>query len=258
MGLSAGSGFSKMKIKTDAIVLRDNKLESDRALTLLSRELGVITAYAGGANRIRSGLAGPTELLCYSGFVLFKHRGRYSVNSADAIRTFFGLREDVEKLALASYFAQLSGELCDRHGAPAYLRLLLNTLHFLEKGKRSPLLLKPIFELRILTMSGYMPNLVACRECAAYEADTMLFSPKSGGLLCPQCSTGHENEGTPIPPGVLAAMRHIIYCGPEKLFSYGIAGGGLALLGRVAENYLQYQLEKTLPTLEFWRALSGA
>ncbi|MDR2932219.1 MAG: DNA repair protein RecO, partial [Oscillospiraceae bacterium] len=122
-----------MKLSTDAIVLRDYKIEEDRILTLLTRKYGVITAYANGANRMRSRLAGSTELLCYSDFVLFKNRERYSVDGADLIRSFFGLRADIEALALASYFAELVAELATHsEDAENYLKLVLNTLHFLE------------------------------------------------------------------------------------------------------------------------------
>jgi DNA repair protein RecO (recombination protein O) len=245
-----------MKLKTDAIVLRDYKIEDDRILTLLSREYGVLTAYAGGANRMRSALSSSTELLCYADFVLFKNRERHSVDHADAIRTFFGLRGEIERLSLASYFAELTAELAGKDGAEAYLKLLLNTLHYLEKGLRSLAQLKALFELRILTLSGYMPNLVACRKCARYEAEVMIFRPQDGDLLCPDCAPGHETEGVPLPPGVLAAMRHIIYCEPEKLFRFTLSDDGMKLLGMVAEQYLQTQLEKTFPTLEFFRGLS--
>lgn len=244
-----------MKLKTDAIVLRDYKIEDDRILTLLCRDQGVITAYAGGANRMRSALAGSTELLCYSDFILFKSRERYSVDGADAIRTFFGLRSDVESLSLAAYFAELTADVAGKEEAESFLRLLLNTLHYLEKGTRSREQLKPLYELRLLTLAGYMPNLVACRECARYEGAAMRFYPQHGDLLCENCAAGHEAGGILLPASVLAAMRHIIYCPPEKLYSFTLAEENLKRLGDIVERYLQYQLEKTFPTLEFYRSI---
>ena len=64
-----------MQTATDALVLRERKLdEQDRLLTLLSAEQGIITAYAKGAGRMKGSMAGATELLCYSHFVLFQNR----------------------------------------------------------------------------------------------------------------------------------------------------------------------------------------
>lgn len=245
-----------MKLKTEALVLRDYKIEEDRILTLLSREHGVITAYAGGANRMRSALASSTELLCYSSFVLFKNKDRHSVDHADSIRAFFGLRKEVESLSLATYFAELASELASQTEADACLRLLLNTLHYLEKGLRSREFLKPLLELRMLTLAGYMPNLVACRECAAYESPSMLFFPAYGDIVCESCQAGQPADAIRLSPGVLAAMRHIIYCELDKLFSFQLSDDGLKRLGVVAEYYLKYQLEKTFPTLEFYHSLT--
>jgi len=246
-----------MRLKAQGIVLRDYKLDEDRVVTILTREQGVLSAYANGANRLRSALASSTELLCYGQFELFKNRDRYVVDHADAQRTFFGIRQDVEKLSLASYFAQLSTELTPREEpADMYLSLLLNTLHFVENEKRDPQLLKALYELRILTLSGYMPALVACRRCGVYQAEEFFFFPADGTLLCGGCAGGQRPVGgIPLRMGVLAAMRHIIYCPPEKLFAFSLSGEGLGKLERLAEQYLHYQVEKTFHALEIYRAL---
>ena len=248
-----------MKLTLNAIVLRDYKIEDDRVLTLLTQEHGVLTAYAGGANRMRSSLSASTELLCYSQLVLFHNRGRYSVNNADTIRTFFGLRSQVESLALASYFAELSAQLAARDDGEACLRLLLNTLHFLEKNLRPAALLKPLFELRLLALLGYMPDLVACRVCGGFESPVMHFYPAHGDLLCAACAAGQEHDSTgdafALSPTVLAAMRHIVFCDLEKLFSFSLPAADLDRLGFVVESFLTFQLEKSFPTLEFYHRL---
>ena len=245
-----------MKIKTEALVLRDYKIEGDRILTLLCEDLGVLTAYAGGANRMRSQLSAPTELFCFSEFVLFKNRDRYSVDGAASIRSFFGLRGNIEHFALASYFAELTAELASREDAAACQRLLLNTLHFLEKETRSASLLKPLFELRLLSIAGYMPNLVSCRSCGAYDGKAMRFFPLHGDLLCADCAaSGEDGPGITLPPAVLAAMRHILYSEPDRLFSFTLSAEGLDALGRISERYLKTQLDRTFPTLEFYTAL---
>lgn len=253
-----------MQLRTTGIILRDLKIEEDRLLTVLTEGYGVLFAYANGANRTRSKLAASTELLCYSDMVLFKNRDRHTVDKADSKRIFFGIRGDLEKLALASYLAELTIELAP-HGeeAGAYLRLLLNTLHLLEAAGRPAAQLKALYELRLLTLSGYMPGLVACRECGRYEAPGMRFFPRHGELVCGDCIVSEGVEGIdktggiPVGPGVLQAMRHIVYSEPEKLFAFSLKADGLKKLGKLAEDYLKYQVEKTFPTLEFYHGLTG-
>lgn len=248
-----------MKLTTDGIVLSDHKTGDDRILTVLTREQGVITAFANGANRIKTSLSASTELLCYSQFVLFSSRGRNVVDSADSRHIFFGIRGDLEKLSLASYFAELTKELApQKEPADAHLSLLLNCLHFIENGKRDSRLLKALLELRLLTLGGYMPSLVGCRECSAYDAGEMLFFSLHGELVCDNCATDEDKHTAfHVNPGVLAAMRHIIYAPPEKLFSFTLSAQGLDSLEAVSELYLTAQLEKTLPTLGFYKSLSS-
>ena len=246
-----------MQITTWGIVIREKQLDDDRILTILTKEYGVLTAYARGAKKLRGRLLSSTELLCYSRFVLFKNRDRYTVDQAESDTSFFGIRQDVEKLSLAVYLAQLCIHLApSEEPAQEYLRLMLNALYLLEKDRRSQKFIKPVFELRILTMAGYMPDLVACRECGDYENEPMRFLPQSGELVCSHCSIRPE-DGIPIPlePGILAAMRHIIYSEFDKLFSFTLTEAGLEKLGAVAEKYLRVQLDMPLPALDFYHSL---
>ena len=131
-----------------------------------------------------------TELLGYSRFVLFKHKDRFTIDSADSNALFFGVRQDLTKLSLAAYLCELCADTAPA-GEPAkeQQRLLLNCLHLLETGKRSAEFIKPLYELRQISLSGYMPDLVACRECGQYERPLFHFYPVSGELVCAGCDT---------------------------------------------------------------------
>ncbi len=246
-----------MQLKTDGVVLSDYKIADDRILTILTRDQGVVTAFANGANRVKTKLSASTELLCYSQFVLFSSRGRCVVDSADVNHIFFGLRGDLTKLSLASYFAALAKELApQKESAAEELSLLLNCLSFLESGRRENAMLKAIFELRLLTLAGYMPNLVACRSCAGYEKADMLFLPVEGELVCGECAGEDEKQaGLAVGRGVLAAMRHIIYSPAAKLFSFKLSPVGLESLSGLTERYILTRIEKMPPTLEYYRSL---
>ena len=247
-----------MQTATDALVLRERKLdEQDRLLTLLSAEQGIITAYAKGAGRMKGSMAGATELLCYSHFVLFQNRERCFADRAEANTLFFGIRGNLEKLTLATYFAQLCCELIpENEPAAEELRLMLNTLYYLEQGKLPPLQLKAILELRLLTLTGYMPDLIACRECGGLPEDgAVLFDPMGGSVCCPACAPQGAVGLIPLPPGVFAAMRHTIYCDFEKLFGFKLGEENLPLLADAVERYLLCQVERILPALNFYKTI---
>jgi len=247
-----------MQTTIDGIVLRARALEGDRLLSILTGELGLITAYANRTGNMRSRLAASTEALSYSRFVLFTNRGRVVVDKADSNQIFFAVRADFEKLCLASYFAQLAGELLTANEpAEEPLRLLLNCLHCLEEGRRPPALLKPIFELRLLTLAGFMPDLVGCRFCAEYHGKEMFFFPREGDLDCGPCRLEQglpRTGGVPVSDGVLAAMRHIIYAPTSRLFSFTLGEGGLRALSGISESYLLTRAERSFPALEMYKS----
>lgn len=246
-----------MLISTDGVVLRSFPLEEDRILTLLTRQLGVITAYANHASRPKNALASTTELLSDSDFVLFRNKERYTVNSADSRHIPFSLRSDFERLCLASYFCELFSELAPTlEPADDYLDLLRRGLYYLEQQSRPLSQIKSVVELRLLTLAGYMPDLVACRECGCFESESMYFS-WDGYLLCNECFGQRGNYGYySLTQGVLAAMRHISYAASTKVFSFRLSPEGFSQLANIVEAYLLHHLEKTLPTLEFYRSIS--
>ena len=126
-----------MQIKTKAIVLRAQDYnENDKLLTLLTKERGLVFAYVFGARKMKSRLSAVCSMLCYGEFVLFENKGKYSVDNAESERLFFGIRQDLEELAYASYFCELcAGIVPAEEPAEEMLRLLLNTLSMLENKK---------------------------------------------------------------------------------------------------------------------------
>lgn len=248
-----------MQIKTDGLIIRDlNVGEDDRIVTILTRERGIIRASARGARRVKNSLSTATRLFCYSEFVLFRGKDKYIIDAAQPIEFFLGIDKDLQRLALAQYFAQVAAALApEEENAKQYLRLMLNAINFIRTGKKELVLIKSVFELRILTMSGYMPDIVACQNCGAYEAETMFFNPITGTLLCCDCA-GKGQIGFKLSKGALAAMRHIVYSDFEKLFSFSLPVTALSELGAASEEYLKSQLERSFPTLDFYNSVAVA
>ena len=99
-----------MYVKTQGLILREtNYKEADKILTVLTREGGKRTVKARGCRRRNSPLAASAQLLAWSDMTLFAHRERFTLQEAEPLDLFWGVRADVEKLALASYFAEAAG-----------------------------------------------------------------------------------------------------------------------------------------------------
>ena len=254
-----------MQCVTRGVVIRAKSVGDDRLLTLLTEDYGVISASAKGANKPRSRLASSTELFCYSRFTLFRYRDYNTVDSADVDTSFFSLRKDLSALGLASYLAELCCELAPQEEeAKEYLRLLLNTLYMLSSKKKTVWFLKPLFELRLLTMAGFMPDLTSCSMCGEFKSpDGVWFSAESGDFICADCIRDVPLEtqditGIHISAAVLAAMRHIIYSDFEKLFFFTLPENALFELNKVSEKYLKYHLQRDYRSLDFFYSVARA
>ncbi len=246
-----------MQIKTKGIVLKvQDYNENDKLLSVLTEDRGVIYAYASGARRMKSALAPISSMLCYGEFVFFKNREKYTVDSAESERLFFGIRKDLDSLAYASYFC----ELCLSSANPEedskdILRLLLNTLHMLENKKIHPAMLKAIFEIRLMSIIGYAPNLIACSECGEFEKNSYWFNLVSGSVTCTDCRKSETGDEVLLSKSAFLAARHIVYAPIEQLFSFRIGESSLIELSNAAEKYTITQMDKVYPTLEFLNSI---
>ena len=241
-----------MRMSTDALVLKVTDTgESDRLVTLLTSEYGVLRAFANRAKKINSKMHGATQSLCYGDFSVYKSRDSYIVDDAVAKEVFFGLRGDIEKLALAQYFCSLASELVpEMEPAKDYLRVILNSMHFLEKSKRSNDFLKAVTELKFMVFSGFMPDLTACPHCGETDGE-MIFSINDGCIYC----KNNGRSGERINPTVLAAMRHVCASPIEKIYSFSLPATDEKRFAQVCEKFLLSQTGKRFRTLEFYKSL---
>ena len=243
-----------MRMNTDALVLKVTDTgESDRLVTLLTAEFGVLRAFANRAKKINSKTHGATQSLCYSDFSIYSSRESYIVDDAVAKEVFFGLREDIEKLSLAQYFCALAAELApEMEPARDYLRVILNSLHLLETGRRSNDFLKAVTELKFMVFSGFMPDLTACSVCGCEPSGgEMYFNPAEGCFTCRNCSTSGEK----INSTVFTAMRHVCACPIEKMYSFSLPPQDEKRFAQVCERFLLLQTGKRFKALDFYKSL---
>lgn len=240
---------------TTGIVLRQTEYrDADLLLEVLTRGRGRMTLKARGVRKSRGTLKSACQLLCYAEFTYTERQGRAVITEAAPIEQFRALRDDLERLSLAEYFAQVS-ELLSQEDAPddSILSLLLNSLYMLCKPDSPQALIKSAFELRMACLAGFAPDLAGCVGCGRDEA--ALFDVRQGVLYCADCRPSGEGLRLPVSEGVLAAMRYIVLCKPNKLFSFTLSDESLTQLSSITETYLSTQLEHSFFTLDFYKRL---
>ncbi len=250
----------EMQLITDGIVIKENNVgDYDRAVTVLSRDYGIIRAFSVGARRVKSRKNASTSLFAYSKFTFVKSRDTYRVEDAAPQEMFFDLRSDIVKLAVAQYICEIAQTVVpENENAEMYLRLILNTFHFLSKPESDPYLLKSIAELRFMTISGYQPDLVACRECGCFENNEIYFDILDSSIICKEClNEGYEMSNLlMLDSSLLSAIRHITYSEFNKLFNFTISPEKSRYLSSVTEKYTSVITERKYRTLDFLHSLN--
>lgn len=248
-----------MHVKTQGVVLREvNYKESDKILTLLTREGGKRTVKARGCRRKNSPLAASAQLLVYSDLTLFEYRDHALLDEAESLEQFWGVKGDLEKLALGSYFAETMETVAEEgRSDEGLLSLILNSLYALDKMDKPLPLVKGAYELKLMALAGYEPLLDCCAVCAREEPEGPCLSLRDGVLCCTPCrSGGEEGVWVPLDPAALAAMRHVVYGPPKKLFSFSLGKESMERFGRACEAFLLTQLDRSFRTLDFLKQLT--
>jgi DNA repair protein RecO (recombination protein O) len=180
----------------------------------------------------------------------------YLVKSSELIEGFYGLREDMCGLALATYIGQVVRYTIDQHAteSPIVLKLVLNILHYIATHKRSNPQLKSIFELRLMAELGFTPKLLVCGRCELSLTDRVYFSIPEQSVVCEKCSTPNDWL---LPIATFKAMQHIVFSTYDRLFNFKLTEDSLKVLNAVTERLLLYNLNRSFKSLEYYKNITG-
>ncbi len=153
--------------------------ESDRIVTILTREFGLIRAIATGARKHLSSLGGRSGMFVVNELLIAKGRSIDKITQAQTIKTYPGLGGDLGKLAASQYLAEIVlAQALSEYPQDELFELFNEHLNRLEKlpKNRSVLayLVHGVFQL--LTLAGLKPQVEAC--CLTENRVTPDFSNK--------------------------------------------------------------------------------
>ncbi len=236
--------------KVNGIVLRSAPFkESSAVLTLLTAERGKMAVVAQGVRKVKkSGLY--AQPFSYSEFVLSESKGLPVCRSADLKETFYGLREDMDRLAIGQYLLETSllvGE--DVNDGGDFLKLLLNSLYLLSRKESgiSPAVVKTVYELKFAYLCGYGADPEFCSDCGK-EAVYWSFEE---GFLCADCAANTFAVIHPLSPAVKKALRHILTTDGKSSYSFQMSEKAFGDLSTLSEKYLEAKTETRFRALDF-------
>lgn len=239
----------------NALILREVRFkESDRILTALTADSGKLTMAAHGALGKKSRIAAATQQLTYSELTLFEKNGRYTVREGVTKESFSGLRKDLERFALGTYFAECLEQYAgEEQPEPELMRLGLNCLYALSEELYSAEKIKAVFELRLMTSEGYSPAAEICAVCGRADIREPFFMLEDGQTVCRDCRKAGKT--LPLSGEALTALRYIINAPERKILAFRLGDEDLHLLAAVAESWLVQCSGRIFQTLTYYKNL---
>lgn len=246
--------------RSRAVVLNSvDYAESDRILAFFTLEHGKISGIAKGARRSRRRFVGKLDPLSHIDLVFsVGSRGELAfIEEASLVDAFNGLKADIERLSEACYLLELTSEMT-REGQvmPAVYHTLVEFLRMLEAARCLELL--RFFEIRLLSLAGYLPHLVGCVVCRGEASGVRLsFSSERGGIVCRGCSTGLPGL-IAVSPGTTGLLSMASRLDGDKLGRLRPGQAFLEESERLLYDFIRFHIGKELKTRRFMEKLRGA
>ena len=239
--------------RVEGVVLRHADWgETDRLLTLYTRERGKLRAIAKGARKIRSRKAGHLEPFTRVTLQLARSHDLPIITQADTLDAYLEIHENLVKTSQAAYVVELIDRFTyeDDTENNGIFRLLTEVLARLEK-EPDPWLAIRYYEVRLLDLLGYRPHWFECANCGReIKAEDQYFSAARGGVLCPSCGRGLPG----VWPLSVEALKYLRHFQRSNFIEAQRARPRLEIQNEVEsllQRYITYLLERALNSPRF-------
>ncbi len=240
-----------------AIVIRSIPYgESDRIITFFTKNFGKVKAIAKGARRSKKRFQNALDLFTYVRLIFFEREGMglARAEGCDILNSFPNIREDLEKILYGNYFLELMNEMAvEREQHPEAFELLLHFLTLLNREAPTEDYLR-IFEIRMLSLFGYRPNLRNCVICKKgmeelKEVKHLFFSLEKGSLVCEGCAKNWNNL-IPLSLGTARLVDEITRIDLSRMDRLKFTPQALLESHLLLPRFIAYQLGKELKSLK--------
>ena len=246
--------------RTQAIILsRRDFGESDRLLTLFTPERGKIRAIAKGARKPQAKLSGHVELFARSDLMIHRGRNLDIISQAELKDPYLGLREDLRRSAYANYVAELLDRFtADEDVSQSDLFELLHMTLGRVADAADPRLATRYYELRLLDLVGFRPELSACVSTRAeLLPEAQFFSNEEGGVVSRAAAAQLDSALVSLEIETLKILRHLQRSvgDYDQVASLRLSPEQHAGVERILLGYIVHLLESNLQSVDFIRRL---
>lgn len=225
--------------------------EADKILTIYTSSSGKLRAVAKGVRRPSSRLGGHVDDFAYADMLLARGRDLDVVTQSQTLDSFRPLREELWRTSYGYYVCELVDSFSEERieGKPLF-DLLVATFRLLATEDDLATVVR-FFELHMLELVGYRPELERCLRCRAeIQPEANYFSPALGGVVCPSCGPA-EMSAFPISVNALKLLRYLQRLGALPTGGLKVDAATRREADAAMRRYIEHLLERAVKSTAF-------
>lgn len=242
-----------MLIRVEGIVIRAVDYgEGNRILSVLTKQAGKLSMMARGAKKVKSRFSAISQPFTYGEFVVFRSSPQAlgTINAGEMIRSHQRLREELILSAYAAYLAEMTHRLVeDGERVEGLFDQLLAAFQALEDGKDAAIITN-IYEMNMLAVAGFMPQLDACVLCGGNSSELIAWSASQGGVVCRSCRV-RDPQAMEAGPTVLKLLRLFQQVDLRRIGNINISPANKMQLSHLIRSYMDAQLHVRWKSRDF-------
>ena len=237
--------FHVPQFKEEGIVLRTHKLgETDRIITLLSKNSGQIRAVAKGVRKTTSKIGARLEPFMAVEAQFYKGKTLDVVTQVETLASYGKeIVSDYDAYLAGSKILETAERLTRETSSQQHYLLLMGALRSLSRAEHSAESIANSYQLRALSLSGWTPSFDQCSGCQA-EGPHERFLVQVGGAVCEDCA---PPEATRLHPNTMIMLQALL------LGDWSVVDGADSFSAEQAAGiiraFMQWHLERGLKSM---------
>lgn len=222
--------------------------EADLIVTYLSRDFGLVKAFAKSPRKIKSRFGSSLEPLTHAKISL---RGKEDaalprLTQSDIIKSHQTLRESYNCFMRVAGMLELTLHLLpEGEPNPGAFRLLLKALEMMEAECTD--LSALLYKIRMLGLAGYSPRLKGCARCGKSGRK---FYVSHGSIICEDCIADLSEEerrgARPLSHGSIKLYETLLTWDISKLSRVKASPMMVKELAGMLDSHVEYTLSRQL------------
>lgn len=242
------------EVRARGIIIKQSDYgEGHRMLSIFTEEYGIVKAVSYGVKKAKSKAAASSQFLCYADFTFYKGADKdiMTVNSIDTVDGFYPISEDIKKLSLCVYLADITYSMLGMNNPDSrILHIFLNSVYALAYKDEPAEKVRIVYELKLMSAGGYHPEIHACVSCQS--RDVTAFDLLKGGTVCRNCGGKYVIR---MDKNMYRAMDYIISSEDKKMLSFNASEELMKDLGKLSQQYISLQLDRAFQSLDYYKTM---